>query len=249
VSASPASRPAALYNAVVTHIRTEPIGNRFRYRTYIWYVDLDDLPRLARGLGWLARFESRDHIGNPGTSLRLNIDALLKEHGIELRDGTVRMLAHARTLGHVFNPISIFWCRHGDGELAAVVVEVHNTYGERHAYVLRPDETDRCEFDKELYVSPFYPAAGVYTMRLPEPDSKLAITATYKPPKGQPFRASLGGKRWPTSTRTVLWMSVRNPIVTMVVKARIHYQGILLWLRGLPVVPRAEGSNDRFAAS
>ena len=40
-----------------------------------------------------------------------------------------------------------------------VVAEVHNTYGERHAYLLRPDEAGVAVTDKDFYVSPFDVAA------------------------------------------------------------------------------------------
>ena len=49
------------------------------------------------------------------------------------------MLTTARTLGYVFNPITVFWAYDQAGARTAVVAEVHNTYGGRHAYLLRPD--------------------------------------------------------------------------------------------------------------
>ena len=42
------------------------------------------------------------------------------------------------SLGYVFDPASFFLCRDADGVLRVVVVEVHNTHGERHLYTLRP---------------------------------------------------------------------------------------------------------------
>ena len=52
----------ALYDAVVTHARQEPVASRFRCRTYYWLVDLDRLPRMPRLLRPFARFEARDHL-------------------------------------------------------------------------------------------------------------------------------------------------------------------------------------------
>ena len=48
------------------------------------------------------------------------------------------MLTHARVLGYVFNPLTVFWCHDPAGAPVCVVAEVHNTYGERHRYLLRP---------------------------------------------------------------------------------------------------------------
>ena len=66
------------------------------------------------------------------------------------------MLTNARVLGHVFNPLTVYWCHHPDGTLACVVAEVHNTYGERHCYLLRTDAAGRARTAKEFYVSPFF---------------------------------------------------------------------------------------------
>ena len=75
---------------------------------------------------------------------------------------------------YVFNPLSTHWCYRADGSLACLVAEVHNTYGERHAYLLRPDDAGRAEADKEFYVSPFFEVAGRYLMRFSRPGPPAA---------------------------------------------------------------------------
>ena len=122
---------ATTYRTVVTHVRQAPLHNRFRYRTESWLVDLDDVPRLPRGLRWLARFEPGDHLGEAAHSLRDNLSALLAVDGIDVTSGRIVMLANARAFGHAFNPISVHWCYDAGDELVAVVAEVHNTYGDR----------------------------------------------------------------------------------------------------------------------
>ena len=74
---------------------------------------------------------------------------------------------------YVFNPLSTHWCYRADGSLACLVAEVHNTYGERHAYLLRPDDAGRAEADKEFYVSPFFEVSGRYLMRFSAPGDRL----------------------------------------------------------------------------
>ena len=71
------------------------------------------------------------------------------------------MLAHARVLGYAFNPLTCSGAR-ADGTLACVIAEVHNTYGQRHAYLLRTDDRGRARAEKELYVSPYHPVDGWY---------------------------------------------------------------------------------------
>jgi cyclopropane fatty-acyl-phospholipid synthase-like methyltransferase len=36
----------------------------------------------------------------------------------------------------VFNPLTVYWCHRADDSLACVVAEVHNTYRQRHAYLV-----------------------------------------------------------------------------------------------------------------
>ncbi|RLV47526.1 FAD-dependent oxidoreductase [Nocardioides mangrovicus] len=230
-----------IYATRITHARVEPLRNVFSYASHTWLVDLDDLPHYsgiaAPLLRRLARFEARDHVGDPALSLRANIDALLAEHGIH-DVARVQMLAHPRTLGYVFNPISVFWCHREDHSLAAVVVEVHNTYGGRHAYVVHPDEHGRAIVDKELYVSPFNDTSGTYHVAVPLPGETVNVAVTLHREGRPPFTATMKGTAGAADARGVLRSSLRHPVVPLLGSLRIRIQGIKLWLRGLPVQPR-----------
>ena len=225
---------ARLYECRISHARTVPLRNVFSYGTYLWLVDLDRLPRP----GPLTRFGARDHLGDPGRSIRENLDRFLAARGVDLGGGRVLMLAHARVLGYVFNPLTVYWCHRADGTLACVVAEVHNTYGERHAYLLRTDERGRAEVPKQFYVSPFYPVDGRYRMSLPEPGDRLALTVTLGRPSGETFSASVHGRAVPATRRALAAAALRHPWSTAVVTARIRWQGTKLYLRGLRPVPR-----------
>jgi DUF1365 family protein len=229
-----------LYECRISHARTVPLRNVFAYRTYLWLVDLDRLPRPGNlmPLGPLARFSARDHLGDPKRGIRENVDRFLASRGVDLDGGRVLMLAHARVLGYVFNPLTVYWCHRADGTLACVVAEVHNTYGERHAYLLRTDERGRAEVPKEFYVSPFYPVDGRYRMSLPEPGDRLALTVTLGRPGGETFSASVHGHAAPATRRALAAAALRHPWSTAVVTARIRWQGSKLYLRGLRPAPR-----------
>lgn len=239
-SGSSALRPVtpAIYRAVVRHVRTDPLRNDFTYRTFQWFVDLDELPRFPRPLRVLARFESRDHMGDPAVSLRANVEAFLAERGIDLGGGRITMLTNARMLGWVFNPLTVYWCHDAAGALSCVVAEVHNTYHGRHCYLLRTDATGLASADKEFYVSPFYGVDGVYRMSLSEPADALDLTITLHPAQGRTFVATLRGTASPAGVAGLLQTCLRYPVETMRVSVRIRWQGIRLFLRGLPVIPR-----------
>jgi uncharacterized protein len=229
---------AALYDCEIRHVRTAPLASSFRHRSYQWLVDLDDLPRLPFYLRPLACFLAADHLGDAAGTIRHNVDAFLAGNGVDLAGGRIIMLASARVLGYVFNPLSVYWCHHADGSLACVIAEVHNTYGERHCYLLRTDERGRADVDKAFYVSPFNPVDGRYRMSLPEPGRRLALTVTLHRPGGPPFVASVRGTRREATASQLLRAAVRHPWPTVSTTVRIYAHGIRLWARGLPVVSR-----------
>jgi uncharacterized protein len=229
---------AALYPCQISHARAHPIRRVFRYRSYLWLIDLDDLPGVPLPLRPFARFRSRDHLGGTRGSLRAGVDAYLARQGIDLAGGRVLMLGYARVLGYVFNPLTVFWCHHADGTLAAVIAEVHNTYGQRHAYLLHPDARGRAEADKDFYVSPFLPVAGRYRLHLPEPGGTLRLSVTVHLDGRTVLAASVTGTRRTYTPWRLLGCALRYPWVPAQVSALIRWQGIRLAARRLPIFPR-----------
>jgi hypothetical protein len=236
---------SALYEGQVVHDRRTGLRNLFRYRVYMWHVDLEELDALDRRL-WafghdrraLTTIRSRDHLGDPRRTIRENVDRYLSAHGIDLEGGRVSLLTNARVLGYVFNPLSIFYCHRPDGSLRCVVAEVHNTYGQRHCYLLEPGERGRASAGKEFYVSPFLTVDGSYEMTLAPPDERLSVQMSLRQAGERVFAASLTGKRRPITNGSVARMLVRHPLMTAKVTSLIHLQGVKLALRGVARVPR-----------
>ncbi|RKS09683.1 hypothetical protein DFP74_5425 [Nocardiopsis sp. Huas11] len=227
----------ALYESTVRHVRAEPVRHSFAYRTYYWLVDLDDLPRPPWPLRALSGFRAADHGEGGAASTRADIDAYLAGHGVDLAGGRVLMLAHARVLGHVFNPLTVYWCHDDRGRLARVVAEVHNTYGGRHRYLLEVDERGRAEVDKDFHVSPFNGVEGRYRLGLPLPGDRLALTVALHRRGRPPFVASVRGLHRPATPGALLRLALRHPLAPLVGALRIRRQGIGLYLRGLRVHP------------
>lgn len=228
----------AIYDGEVRHARRRDVRTGFAHPIHLWLVDLDELPRLPAPLRPFARFPARDHLGDPDRSIRENVEDYLAGHGIDLAGGRVLMLAHARELGHVFNPISVFWCHDPGGALVCVVAEVCNTYGERHCYLLHPDRAGRASARKDFYVSPFLAVDGHYTMHLPVPGDRLGISVTLHQDGAPALVATLTGTHRPATPRQVARTVLRRPLVTLRTSALIRLHGIALWLRRLPVVRR-----------
>ncbi len=225
-----------LYDATIRHTRRRPFRKQFEHRSHVWLVDLDALPDHGR----LGRFEARDHVGSPDATIRENVDAFLATRGIDLTGGRVLMAANARAFGNGFNPISVFWCFDRAGAPAGTVIEVQNTYGGRHAYLVHPDARGRARVDKQLYVSPFHGTDGWYDVTVPVPGDDLLVAITLHTDDGATFSASLTGRRTTASARRAAPAAIRGA-------ALIRMHGIWLWLRRLPVQPRPDSrpQDDR----
>ena len=229
----------ALYRTRITHLRRAPVHHYFEHRSYSWYVDIDRLPQLPRWLRPFARFEARDHFdGEPNTTLRQRIDAFLADRGIDLQGGTITALLQARVLGYAFNPLSLYWCHDADGVLRHVVAEVHNTYGGRHAYLIPPDTGQPAMVMKKLYVSPFNDVDGYYLVKAPRPDSQLDVTISLHRENQPAFVATLRGTRRPAGIGEIVRLQLVAPLAPLMGALAIRVQGIMLWLRRVPVVPR-----------
>lgn len=237
----------ALVVGRVTHTRRTPRRHRLDHAHRQWLVDLDHLPVLPRPVRWLARFDAADHLdgGRLGGGIRGDLTRWLDARGVVL-DPTDRvlMLAHAREFGHVFDPLTVFWVLDRGGELRAVVLEVHNTYGERHAYLMPPDDHGRARVDKEFYVSPFNDTRGSYAVDVRLSPQKVAVSVGLDRDGERVMTATAVGAPEPATLRSVLRVAARHALMTRRVWLLIRWHGIRLWLAGLPIRPRPTHSPE-----
>lgn len=234
------SATPAIYWTRIRHVRAEPVRHAFEYRSYSWFVDLDELPRTPWWLRPFAGFRAEDHLDAPGADLRDRVDAFLVARGVDLHGGRVTALLNARVLGYVFNPLSLYWCHDDTGALRCVLAEVHNTYGQRHCYLVYPDDRGNAHVDKRFYVSPFHDVTGRYAMHCPEPHRDLTVSVVLHRDGHAPFAATMRGRRHPATPASLLRAQLRAPLAPLMVSVRIRLQGITLWARGVPVTARPD---------
>ena len=231
----------ALVVGSVAHTRHEPFRYQLRHRQYQWLVDLDAPPMLPCGLRWLGRLDARDHLdgGRLGGGTRGDLERFLRRRGIALAaDDRVLMLAHARVLGHVFDPLTVFWCLTPQGALRALVLEVHNTHGERHAYLLDADHRGRGHIEKAFYVSPFNDTRGKYDVAVRLEPDRVGVSVILSRDGRRVLTASSVGRPRGLTVAALLRTVLANPVMPQQVTALIRLHGVRLWLRRLPVLPR-----------
>ena len=241
---------ASLYVGRTTHSRLEPRPHSFSYSLFQLLIDIDRVDEALQGLKTIRHgrpglfsFDERDHGARDGTSLRAWAEAKLAEAGMAASAARIRLLSFPRVLGFVFNPISIFFVEAEDGRLEAVIYEVNNTFGQTHAYVTPAAGApcERQEADKKLYVSPFYRVEGAYGFLVTPPGETFDLVIA-KTVAGRPdFTATLHARRLALTDTALLKLFFAMPLMTLGVVAAIHWQALILWLKGAPFGSRPAG--------
>lgn len=238
---------SALYVGTVRHRRREPKAHEFRYRTYQVLVDLAETEELARRIPWLGyngigltSFHDTDYLGSRRAPVREKLADWLASRGSELGDDRVLLLTNLRVLGHVFNPVSYYYCLRTDGSLRRVVAEVNNTFGDTLCYGLddlRPrGRAFTASARKRLHVSPFIGMEDItYEWTLTSPDQRLTVHIDEIRGDRKFFDATLQMERRPLTSSSLARVMLRHPLTPLHTVARIHWQALKLWKKGVPI--------------
>ncbi len=235
-----------LLEGTVRHRRARPFTYGLEHA--VWYAALDvaELDLLDRRLRLFGRnrralttFRDMDHVLDGAPDVDASIRGLLWEAGEEPEGWRITLITNLRSLGHVFNPASFYLCRDGSGELRAVVVEVHNTYGERHRYVLRRRDAGAARpfegsMDKAFFVSPFIGGHGRYAVTVRDEPDGIRLAIALRQDGEHLLSTSLVLSRRPVTDRMLLRMLLRHPLMPHRTIALIHWHALRLWLRGAP---------------
>ena len=241
---------SCIYEGQVRHTRTTPVLHRFKYRVFMMYLDLDELPDLF-GNRWLwsakraaiARFRRSDHLGPASQPLSESVRDLVADKTGSRPTGPVRLLTNMRYFGHGFNPVSFYYCFARDGEtLETIVAEVNNTpWGEQDTYVL-PAAANigkgpawRFQPAKKMHVSPFMPMDLSYDWCFNMPSERLNVFMANSIDGQRFFDAVIKMQRTEISGPALARVLATFPLMTVKVVAAIYWQALRLWLKRCPL--------------
>lgn len=248
------SAPHLLFGKVM-HGRLFPKINRFTYGIYYLALPLSQLNDMSlpyNRIGLLSFYDS-DHGECDGSNLEDWARNILADYNLsDSTDGEIILICMPRVLGYVFNPVSFWLCYDKVNDLRAVISEVHNTFGERHAYICAHEDNrvikaqDIMQGEKIFHVSPFLQREGSYQFRFQADDKKFsAMIDFYDGSERKQLVTSLIGKfsaMQKLSLRKAFW---KYPLVTFKAVGLIHWQALKLVIKGIKYIHRPKQSEDR----
>jgi len=243
---------SAIYQGWVRHRRRRPSPHQFKYRLFMMYLDLDELPELFRK-SWfwsyqkhnLASFHRKDYLGQPQQDLKQAVLDCAELQTGHRPNGPVRLLTHMRYFGFCFNPVSFYYLFNQDEQLETIVAEITNTpWKQRHAYALRlkqPGQKKPCfEFEKGFHVSPFMPMDMNYRWRFTHPQQKLLVHMDLLKQTENIFDATTVMQKLPMTKGNLRRMLFKFPFLCTAILLRIHIQALKLWFKKNPVYDHPE---------
>ena len=236
------SQRSHLLRGVVRHRRTQPMPYELEHDVFYLALDLDEIDHVderlrlfSRGRRNVLTLRDADHWVPQAADLRASVHGYLQTEGFDTTGWRITFIATPRVLGYQFNPASFYLCRDADGVMQVIVIEVHNTHGERRLYLLRPERQGKAwvdAMDKDFYVSPFIDMDAHYTVRVQDDPGRLRIAMT-ETEHGEPLlTATLVAERFRLTDRSLLRTLLHVPLATQKTIVAIHLHAWRMWRRG-----------------
>jgi uncharacterized protein len=236
---------SCLYVGDVVHRRVRPVKHQLRYKVFNLFVDVDELPALAKRLKFFSynrfnlfsvldgKFGSGD-----GTPIRDHVWSLARAAECGAQVKRIFMFCFPAVLGRVFNPLTTYYCYDAEGCVCLMIYEVSNTFGERHTYVIPAGTNGRQSHAKKFYVSPFNAVEGRYLFSAETPAEALVLGVALHIDGAPVMQAWFKGTQAALNDAALIRSFFSLPLQPVKVICGIHWEAFKLWWKGLPVVTR-----------
>ncbi len=241
-------KESCIYSGNVIHKRFKPKEHFFKYRVFSLFVDLSEIKLISKKILFfsynrfnLISFFDKDHGDRNGSNLSEWVIKNIKKQGIETKNIKIKLLCYPRILGYVFNPLSIFFIYDKNSCLIAILYEVKNTFGEQHTYIFKIQNKSKLvenNCQKKFFVSPFMDFDSTYYFKILYPEDTLSVVIDQRDKEGKLLFASQDGKRIDLSSKNLLFLYLKHPLMTFKIISAIHFEALRLWTKGIKLVKK-----------
>ncbi|KAF8443652.1 hypothetical protein BDZ91DRAFT_167116 [Kalaharituber pfeilii] len=192
-----------VYFSATTHARFSPVKHKFRYPLmYVGFpiafegtcnalISVRGVPGndprkrfWGKGTQLWSFFDVRpENYVNPHLPFSQKLDPVLLQEGIDKEKYPhIYFVTTPRFFGYSFNPVSYWYLYDAAHELKIIFLEVNNTFGEKHMYVLYRDNVNNPKPRKDylfagsmakmFHISPFNHRSGSYVIQVADPLSQ-----------------------------------------------------------------------------
>ena len=264
---------AHLYKGDMTHARIHPVSHRFNYPIYFMSVDLDHLEELAQRVALfsynrfnLLSIHDKDYLLGEGTIKEKLVRCLRESHkSYANRITTVQLLTMPRFVNYAFNPVSFYYCYDHKAQLHCIVVEVSNTFNEKHLYFLDNEnqlqqaantgkhesgaiaygKTMHFQQDKAFHVSPFNNMDGDYRFHVTDLLDAVQIHINLHKEEAPVLTTSLSVNALPFNDRSLFQGMFKIPFTATIAMPKILWQAAKLYYRkGLSIHMKPKPSSE-----
>jgi uncharacterized protein len=226
----------------VHHSRKGQIRNSFNYPTFFFQFHCEkesEINLILKKKFWkLLAVSAKDYLNGANGTIDENIKLFLSKH-CQYEANEVILHTMPKMFGYGFNPVS-FWICKKNNSLDAVLVEVHNTFNERHFYWIHANQNMNKEkwirSEKVFHVSPFFPVDGYYMFRFQFLDLKTRIDINYFDNNDElKLSTWVSGKLSDLESTNLLKIVFKYGWISLFVIFRIHFQALKLFLKKLKI--------------
>lgn len=229
---------SGLFVGHIRHRRFLPIQHHFTYATFMPAIDLDELATLADSVAifslkkWsLASFYPQDYLDGSDNLKHAAQQKVFELTGEKLT-GKVYALCQLRYCGLYFSPVNFYYLYDDKNHWRYLLAEVSNTpWNERHYYAVANKANPT--HAKSFHVSPFNPMNQQYKWKITPLTHRALVHLSVSRDQCE-FDATLTLKKAPFSSRNLMLLLIKTPIMTIKVLFLIYWQALKLWLKGAP---------------